>query len=105
MNKVEHLLVCLAEECSEVAQAATKALRFGLNDKGPNHELTNAEYIAREFNDVIAVVKMLEELGLIPLCHSPISQKAKKDRVILYMEYAKRCGTLEVENPQQEEAR
>lgn len=30
MNKAEHLLTCLAEECAEIQQAVSKALRFGV---------------------------------------------------------------------------
>lgn len=33
MNATEHLLVCLAEECGEVAKECSKALRFGLDDQ------------------------------------------------------------------------
>ena len=45
MNHSEHMLTCVAEECSEVAQislrlaqAANKALRFGLHDGYPDTE-------------------------------------------------------------------
>ena len=31
MTREEHLLTIVAEECAEVAQRATKALRFGSN--------------------------------------------------------------------------
>lgn len=36
MNKVEHLLTCLAEECGELANEALKAMRFGVNNVGPD---------------------------------------------------------------------
>lgn len=36
MNQEEYLLVCLMEESSEIAQAAAKSLRFGLDDTHPN---------------------------------------------------------------------
>jgi hypothetical protein len=36
MNPTEHLLSCLAEECAEVAQRASKSLRFGLSEVQPN---------------------------------------------------------------------
>lgn len=96
MNKKEYLLTCLAEECAEVAQACSKALRFGLDDKGPNHTLTNAEHISSELNDVIALVKMLEDAGYMPRPHrhSLIAIEEKKIRVQQFMEYAEQRGTL-----------
>ena len=29
MSEVEHLLVCLSEECAEIQKAVSKTLRFG----------------------------------------------------------------------------
>ena len=65
MNKTEHLLACLAEECAEVQHAVAKALRFGLDDGYLGAASTNAQDIAREFADVLAVVEMLEEDGAL----------------------------------------
>ncbi|WP_435626968.1 hypothetical protein [Candidatus Ferrigenium straubiae] len=96
MNRKEYLLTCLAEECAEVAQACSKALRFGLDDKRPNHTLTNAQYISAEINDVIALVKMLEEEGLLPRQNSFREIEAKKAKMEHFMEYAKQRGTLTV---------
>ena len=50
MNRTEHLLACLAEECAEVAQAVGKALRFGLDDGYPGTDRKNADDIAKELN-------------------------------------------------------
>ena len=36
MNKQEYLLTCLSEECAEIQQAVSKALRFGLDNYNPN---------------------------------------------------------------------
>jgi len=33
MNRMEHLLAVLAEECAEVAQRCSKAQRFGMHQK------------------------------------------------------------------------
>jgi len=94
MNTKEHLLACLAEACAEVAQAVGKALRFGLDDKGPDSQLTNAELIAKDIIYVIAVVEMLEEAGFLPTNHPIRAIEEKKNRVDFYMDYAARRGTL-----------
>lgn len=97
MNVQEHLLTCLAEECAEVAQACSKALRFGLEDKGPNHTLTNAEYISKELTDIFAVIELLVEEGgaALPNPYNQVEIDAKKERVRKFMQYAIERGTLQ----------
>ena len=93
MNKTEHLLTCLIEECAEVQKAAAKALRFGLDDTSPDG-VTNREGIANERIDLLAVLEMLEEEGIIPPLEAHQSTRPKKDKVTKYMDYAKGRGTL-----------
>ena len=45
MNRQEHLLIKLIEECAEVQKAAAKALEFGLENKNPDTRLSNAKEI------------------------------------------------------------
>jgi len=89
MNRTEHLLSTLAEECAEVAQCASKALRFGLDDAQPGQLLTNRERIVSELNDLWAVVEMLD---LATVDRTAIA--TKKDKVLQFMKYAEKCGTL-----------
>jgi len=86
------------EECAEIQKAAAKALRFGLDDHAPNSSSTNAEDIAIEIIDLIAVVEMLEEEKIIPSIkdNDSLSLIEKKiEKVRKYMDYAKNRGTLE----------
>ena len=94
MNISEHLLTCLIEECSEIQQAASKALRFGLDDGHPEKTTTNAEDIAKECVDLVAVIEMLEEAGIIDRIRTLQGIEHKKAKVRHYMGYAKRRGTL-----------
>lgn len=94
MNRTEHLLACLAEECAEVAQAVGKALRFGLADGYPGTTRTNALDIARELNDLFAVAEMLEEEGVIPIFGVTEDVFLKKAKVKEFMRYAEQRGTL-----------
>ena len=96
MNRIEHLLTCLAEECAEVQQAISKALRFGLHDGYPNAATTNAEAIGREFVDVVAVMEMLVDCGVIKLPPNRLARtEQKKSWVNEWMIYAAERGTLE----------
>ncbi len=94
MNQSEHLLSCLAEECAEVAQRVSKALRFGLTEVQPGQPLTNAERIAQELNDLVAVAELLEEAGLVPRTGTMPAIEQKKSKVRLFMEYAEQVGAL-----------
>jgi len=55
----DELLVLLIEECGEVIQAATKALRFGYDvDHGIGYG-NNRDVLSREFGDLAAVASYL----------------------------------------------
>lgn len=95
MNTTEHLLVCLAEECAEVQQAVAKALRFGLSDGYPDADTTNAQDIAREFAETLAVIEMLEEVGVLERPSDTHLIERKKARIREWMMFAKKRGTLQ----------
>jgi NTP pyrophosphatase (non-canonical NTP hydrolase) len=97
VNKTEHLLTCLIEECAEVQKAAAKALRFGLEDHASDSDVSNAEDIAVEICDLIAVVEMLEKEKIIPNIRfkNETLIPEKKNKVIRYMDYARERKTLE----------
>ncbi len=59
MTREEHLLTIIAEECSEIAKAASKSLRFGLDHIGPHADEANALLLYREAADLYAVIEML----------------------------------------------
>jgi NTP pyrophosphatase (non-canonical NTP hydrolase) len=90
MNSTEHLLTKLMEECCEVAQEASKASIFGLQEVMPGQELTNRQRVQKELNDLWAVCEMLV---LIDIDRRAID--AKKAKVEKYMEYARSIGTLD----------
>lgn len=94
MTREEHLLVILAEECSEISKEVSKALRFGLDNKEPGQDKTNREKIAIECNDLFAVIEMcIDEKILIDnemVVHEQIEAKRKK--VEKYLKYSKSIG-------------
>lgn len=95
MTRVEHLLICLMEECNEVSQRVSKALRFGLDEIQPDQEFTNAQRMIAELQDLMAIVHMLNQAGVIPdqwLSFPAI--KSKELKVEKFLEYSRQCGTL-----------
>ena len=90
MNRTEHLLTKLMEECAEVTQEASKASIFGLQEVMPGQPFTNCERIVKELNDLWAICEML---GIASVDREAIA--AKKVKVEKYMAYARSIGTLE----------
>jgi len=97
MTETEHLLICLNEECAEIAKRVDKALRFGLDDRDPTFEGAEPERlrIQHEINDLMAVVTILENRGIIGLCADPDRSRAKQAKILKFMEYARDAGALE----------
>src|SRR3546814_8926823 len=92
MNYDEYLLDVAAEECADIAQRISEALRFSLGEVQPGQALTNAERIVGELVDLKAMVEMLEERGLIdcaPL-HDRSLIAAKKAKVEKFSAYSER---------------
>lgn len=92
MNLQEYLLVSLAEECAEVAQRATKALRFGINEIQPGQPYPNGMRLMDELDDLLLIVKMLQDDGHLPTSSSDI--ESKRQKVFRFMDFAEECGKL-----------
>ena len=98
MNRQQHLLIRLMEECNEVAQRASKALVFSLEEIQPDQPLTNAERIIYEFNDLYAVMEMLREDGAFGSKATTFIRRdmisLKKEKVEKFLLHSKANGTL-----------
>lgn len=104
MNVFEHILEVFGEECIEVAKEVCKSKRFGLDDRltrnphGPRgtEGPTNREKIVNELNDLVAVIRLMVHLEMIPEnWQDKIAQQQKVDKVADFMDYAERVGALE----------
>jgi len=93
MNRGEHLLTILTEECAEVIQAATKASRFGMHEQR-DLPTSNYERLKAELNDIYAMVEMIQHEFDIDLEPDQAAIKAKQNKVEKYLEYCKDLGTL-----------
>lgn len=96
MNTQEHLLTVVMEECVELAQRCSKALRFGMGEKQPEQRYTNAERIKEEYTDLVAVVSMLSATVGFELDSVDVDKLlAKKSKVRKYLAYSFKQGTLD----------
>jgi len=98
MTKTQHLLLKLTEECAEVQKEVCKALEFGLNSTNPETQEVNRLAIAKELNDLLAVVEMLSKDSDVlntSVIYSDEAMQVKKDKVNRYMRFAKEIGELD----------
>lgn len=90
------LLVQIMEECDELSQRCSKALRFGLDEVQDGQNQTNLERLLYEFNDLVATVqyfsqKETEERFDIFDSHA---QGLKYEKLDKYLAYSKEKGIL-----------
>ena len=97
MTYGQALLGHLQEECNEVGQMASKAMRFGLNeiweDERNPASLSNEARLDVEINDVYAVLELLEEHYA-----RPFGQRDKKlieAKIRKYLNYSRKLGMVE----------
>jgi hypothetical protein len=59
------ILTILMEECAEVQQRAAKMVRFGVEETQPGQPHTNAQRLSAELGDLMAVLDLARDCGLI----------------------------------------
>lgn len=95
MTENEHLLTCLAEECAEVAQRVSKALRFGLSEVQEGQPWSNAERISEEMRDLIAVARILYQRDILTDFDPSSAEVEKKHQKIQrFFAISREQGTL-----------
>lgn len=95
MNRSDHLITILKEECGEVILEGSKCLRFGLDEIYPPIGITNRDRLVKELNDIVAMTQLLVEDGLLPadwMNQDLIDGKKKK--VEQYLVYSRKLGRL-----------
>lgn len=83
----DELLTILMEECAEITQRASKAKRFGIDEKQPGDDRDNLFRMTEEIGDLFCVVERLRKEGLfLP----DVAEKAmirKDEKLKKYMRY------------------
>lgn len=95
MTRLEHLLTILVEECGETGQRATKALRFGIKEVQKGQDLDNSQRLTYEFNDIVAMMEMLQEEGHLDVVIDREAIGKKKEKVEKYLLLSQEQGTLD----------
>lgn len=99
MRKNEYLALVAMEECAEIQQALSKALRFGFDDHHPARaDETNEEQLLTEFYQLTAMMEELQKQGVIKgFTQDQIEDVKRKkiEKVYKYMDYSKEKALLE----------
>lgn len=97
MTITQYYLAKIAEEAAEVAQIALKCAHFGLSEKQPGQDLTNAERCYGELNDLLAMVHQLGSVsgGEFYFSQDGFAMAAKLNKVAHYLTYSQSLGLVE----------
>ena len=76
-SDVKEVMDILQEECAEVIQAVSKISRFGIDNFKPGKPKTNREHLEEELGDMLAMICILEKMGIIDQDALEIATKAK----------------------------
>lgn len=80
------VLTILIEECAEVIQRATKALRFGLDEVQPGQPWSNNCRMSQEIGDLYATINLATKHGLVsPGCITDAMDR-KMAKLAIYMQ-------------------
>ncbi|WP_207694161.1 hypothetical protein DOK67_0001893 [Enterococcus sp. DIV0212c] len=99
MRKNEYLALVAMEECAEIQQALSKAIRFGFDDHHPSRvDENNEEQMLTEFYQLTAMIEELQKQGIITCLSEEkieVIKQNKIEKVYEFMAYSKQKGTLE----------
>ena len=80
-SKLHEVMNILSEECAEVVQAVSKCHRFGLDNAKPGKPLTNAQHLEGEIGDVLAMVSLLQSMGIVTFEGLERAKQAKFEKL------------------------
>lgn len=95
MNLIENLVQTAAEESAELAVAFSKANRFSLQSIDPKTEKPSHETIVAKLNDVLAVIELLRDRGVVLAgVGDPAVIGEAKRKFVEHMEISQKAGAL-----------
>lgn len=80
-NKVEEALGILQEECAEAIVEVSKIRRFGIDSIHYKTELKHRIMLETELGDVLALIDILVEQGVIDSVAIDYAKEAKKEKL------------------------
>ena len=78
---IHEILAILQEECAEVIQAVSKCNRFGIDENKPKNPKTNRQHLEEELGDVLAMIHLLVESGVVNKTNLEYAKQAKFEKL------------------------
>lgn len=85
-GRAREILTILIEECSEVQQRATKALRFGLAETQPGQPLNNSARLGMEIGDLREMVGWALAHGIVSISDIEAGERQKRKQLAKFMQ-------------------
>jgi len=79
MKQQDEIMLILQEECAEVTQAVSKVFRFGVDAEYNN--ATNRQRLTEELGDLLAMITLCHDFGIVDLEQVMIAKAAKLDKL------------------------
>jgi NTP pyrophosphatase (non-canonical NTP hydrolase) len=83
-DKVKEIMDILQEECAEVVVAVSKISRFGIDNYKPNKPKTNREHLEEELGDLMAMIDILLEKGVVSADNINVAKHAKIEKLKIW---------------------
>ncbi len=80
-TKETEILHILMEEAAEVIQAVTKGNRFGYDFIKPGTNKTNREHLAEELGDLLAMITLCHDFGIVDFQEVMEAKDAKFEKL------------------------
>ena len=80
-DKITEILDILQEECAEVIQNVSKCRRFGLDNVYLNGTGTQRENLVKEIGDVVAMIDLLKEHGVVTDAEIEVAKQNKFNKL------------------------
>lgn len=80
-TKTKEVMDILQEECAEVIQAVSKISRFGIDNYKPGKPKTNRQHLEEELGDMLAMIDIMLEQGVVSLDNLEVAKQAKKEKL------------------------
>jgi NTP pyrophosphatase (non-canonical NTP hydrolase) len=80
-SKIKEVMDITQEECAEVIQAISKISRFGIDNYKPGKPKTNREHLEEELGDMLAMIDIMLEKGVVSLDNLNDAKAAKIEKL------------------------